>query len=351
MPAPHATPDGTPRRSVFRSGALLAALSLALAACSSGDTGATSASSGTPEPTPGPTLAYRGPLTEYLAPVEDALTGEEATRVMNAEWQEGIATCMADAGFEYIPYIAPETIHYYVSDYGTRDWVARRGYDLSGGMMEGPEREAWIRSTEANDARPLSVDPNKAIYDQLSEGTQAAYDLALHGPPYVEGQEERDEDTPWSLADGCSIWASFVQHADRDAARFADYDDLMQRMWAATWRDLDAHPRMVELTTAWAHCMADAGHVYTSPTNAWESVYEVMQGTPGPNGDPYTTSDEVKALEISVALADFDCKEAVRWDDERESVIDEVEAQFLEDNKAEIDEYIDYVLQSTADRK
>ncbi|SDC36388.1 hypothetical protein SAMN05216410_1727 [Sanguibacter gelidistatuariae] len=315
--------------------ALLAALSLVLSGCSASDA---------PEATASPSTGYEGPLTEYLAPVTEALTGEDAQLALNIEIQEGIATCMAEAGFDYIPYIAPETIHLEVSDKGTRDWVARVGYDLSGGMLEGPERDAWIASGVANAARPPSVDPNDAIYAQLSEGTKAAYDLALNGPPL---SNDRDESTPWSRADGCYTWAAFVQHADRDTAFFADYADLLERMYATTWRDLDTHPRMVDLATEWAHCMADAGHVYTSPTDAWESVSAVIQGTPGPDGDPYITSDEVKALEIAVALADYDCKEAVDWETVRDSVIDEVEAQFLADNKAEIDEYIDYVVQAS----
>lgn len=341
MPAPQSVLFAAPHRTPRRSAAVLAVLSIVLASCSSGSPSGTS---DTPETTPGPTAAHQGPLSEYLAAVNEAFSGEDASRALNVQVQEDTATCMAEAGFDYVPYVAPETIHFYVDDYGTREWVARRGYDLSGGMLEGPEREAWIRSNEANDARPPSVDPNEAIYAELSEGSKAAYDLALNGPPPSE-DEERDESTPWSIADGCSTWATFVKNADEDATYAAEYADLRERMWA-THLGLETHPRVVDLTTEWAHCMADAGHVYTSPTHAWDSVYAVIQGTPGPDGDPYTTSDEAKAFEVAVALADYDCKASVRWDSVRNSVIDEIEAQFLEDNKAEIDEYIDYVTQN-----
>ena len=322
-----------------RAAALLAALGILLAGCSS---------TGAPDPTASPSTEHWGPLSEYLAPVDEALGGEGAGLALNTEMQESVAACMVEAGFDYVPYVTPDLILIDVPDKDTRDWVARRGYGLSGGLVEGPELEAMLASDAANAAQPASVDPNEAIYAQLSEGTKAAYDLALNGPPYVDG-EERDEAASWTIADGCYTWAS-IQQAERSAAYFADYADLQERMRAVR-STVDTRPRMVELTTEWAHCMADAGHVYTSPTHAWESVYAVIHGSPGPDGDPYVTSDEAKALEITVALADYDCKEDLRWDEVRNSVTDEVEAQFLEDNKAEIDEYIDYVLQTAADRR
>ncbi|SDC36470.1 hypothetical protein SAMN05216410_1729 [Sanguibacter gelidistatuariae] len=317
---------------------LAAAFALTLTACSAGEG---------PEAAAATAEAHRGPLSEYLAPIADVVGGEEANLALNTETQEAIASCMADAGFDYIPYATtPNGVSVPVSDAGTRDWVARRGYGLSGGVVEGPELEAMLAEDAANAELPQWVNPNTTLYAQLSPGTQAAYDLALYGPGFTEDDGADDEigtRVEWTRDDGCSFWASGEVTARR-SAHLSDYDDLAQRMIVSRI-SVDSQPRMVDLTTEWAHCMADAGHVYTSPTHAWESVYAVIQGDPGPDGDPYVTSDEAKALEIEVALADFDCRETLKWDEVRNSVVDEVEAQFLADNKAEIDEFIAAVLQ------
>lgn len=313
------------------------AATFALTACSSSDV---------PEAAEVPAGEHQGPLMKYLAPVVAVLSGEEASIALNTTTQEAIASCMAESGFDYVPYVAPFRVSVPASDAGTRGWVARRGYDLSGGVVEGPELEALASADAATAALPPSIDPNVAIYAALSAGTRAAYDLALAGPGFTEEDLAGETAREWTRADGCILWAS-GQDTGQPNAHLNDYVDLMDRMTIAD-RSVDSHPRMADLTIEWAHCMADAGHVYTSPTDAWESVYAVINGTRGPDGDPVdpdVTSDEAKALEIAVALADYDCKEALAWEEVRNTVVDEIEAQFLTDNKAELDEFIAAVLE------
>ncbi|SDC36430.1 hypothetical protein SAMN05216410_1728 [Sanguibacter gelidistatuariae] len=306
----------------------LVAVALVLTACSSADTPGTPAIATSTE--------HRGPLLEYLAPT----MSDEQTAADDAVYQEDVASCMAEAGFDYIPFVAPPFVVAPVSDAGTLDWVARHGYRLSGGAMGTPEAQAWA-AAEAN--IPDYVDPNAAPHAQLSPGTRAAYDLALDGP------ENRNQVTidvngsplpspTWTKEDGCSSWA--IEQADRRTRDdLSEFTDLLERMDAA-WQTLDSQPQIIDLTAEWAHCMADAGHAYTSPEDAWASVYAVIHGDPGAGGNLYATSEELKAFEITVALADYDCQASLNWDAMRNTVRDEVEAQFLADNKAEIDEYI-----------
>lgn len=321
----------TPRTPV-RAMVLAAAVSLLLTACSSGERAEV------PEV---PVGEHQGPLMERLAPVVLALSGEEATIALNVAMQETIASCMAESGFEYIPYVAPTRVSAPVTDAGTRDWVARRGYDLSGGVAEGPGLETLASADSSTASAP--VDPNVALYAALSPGTRDAYDLALSGPGFTEEDLTGETAREWTRADGCILWSS-TQDVDQGTAYLDDYTDLMDRITIAE-RSVDSHPRMAELTISWAHCMADAGHIYSSPTQAFEAVYAAIRDDPGLDGRALVTSEEVRAFEIAVALADFDCKEELGWDDVRNGVVDEVEGQFLADNEAEIDEFIGAVLE------
>jgi len=294
--------------------------------------------------------AATSPLTAYFADVDQEFDQEESDR-QQVEIENLVAECMADAGFEYVPQdFSGSTVVYDESDFAeqnTEEWVSTNGY----GMLSVPEEP----TDEAVDAEEEEwVDPNADYVESLSDSAEAAYYETLNGPDiWSEMTEEEMENHEYSWEEsGCYGWASNEVYPDM-TAEGAEFEPLFDAM-SAMYEEQMSTPELKTLQSEWSACMADAGFPdLATPTEAQDSVMDAQnalwEDLPQPeNPDdpdavwPEPSAEDVQAVkdtEIETALADFRCKESVRWTEREQKVTFAIEEQFIKDHKAELDAY------------
>lgn len=200
--------------------------------------------------------------------------------------QELVASCMAEAGFEYIPAVNPGLGVVTFRDAATEEEEARnRGFGVSIRDDRTPDRPG-----------PEWANPNDAIWEGLSGSEREAYEAALWGAETVETAvfvEEQAADAGPPLADGTpSAGGESVQVAepageeepaavaeeavsddfrasgcDADAAReIYEVDDRLFRELQPGLEEMNqrvtADPRVAEAAEGWTRCMSDRGYPY-----------------------------------------------------------------------------------------
>ncbi|MGY1650625.1 hypothetical protein [Geodermatophilus sp. SYSU D01119] len=312
----------------------VAALALLLSSCSGSD-GDSGAATGTAEQT--------SPLSEYLDAVYGGdLSPEEQERRFAEEQEqveELVARCMQEQGFEYTPntqsatFVSSEDVEWEPDD---RDWVSQYGY----GAVNSPYNEQPVPEEEY-------VDPNADYVASLSESEQTAFYEALSGP--VPDEEDLAEDGSyeydWTTA-GCQgaaqheVAGEDPSQSEEFASLFAAIDELYTS--TATW------PGMADLDREWAECMDAAGHGgHVTQADAQNSVHDELNaiyedvavsedGTS--TGEPDQAAlDALAEREVELALADLGCREETDYRDRSTEITHEVEEQFIEDHRAELD--------------
>lgn len=316
------------------------------------------------------------PLEEYLGE-NSGLTGggavtmafsaaemDEGDRQKMRQVEELVATCMQEAGFEYVP----------VDPFGgdTGDDPFAEAYSLP--PDEFAREYGYGMTTLMNPADgedEESTDPNQEIRDGLSEAAREEYDRTLFGDalqltedggavsvgPGEDGAPPAPEDMGCQGAASAEVFGEdggMVTGPDLGEFEglFEDLDALRQR--------IDSDPRMVEATEAWAACMAEAGHSgFDATTDPEDSVMEQLGELYGWNDDqsgdaPSVTvgggADEVdvdeealaelQEYEIAVATADYDCEQQEFADVQRD-VAWGFEEDFVEEHRAELERYRD----------
>jgi hypothetical protein len=216
-----------------------------------------------------------------------------------------IASCMADAGFEYVP-IDPVTFRgamdALTSAPGLTDaeFVAQYGY----GLTTLPPTRAFTAGEE-----------NARIYDQLPAADQIAYKRTLWGDNVEATFVVMLENEDFSGAGGCTKTAIdqvFTQE-QRNANYVNPFDAQVQQ-----------DPRMVDALEKWSGCMRDAGYDYENPDDAEREITDRFN-TLTKGADPRTLTGSDKAVltqlqgeERAVAQADSDCFEQFVTDVERQ---------------------------------
>ncbi len=193
-------------------------------------------------------------------------------------WQNGIAVCMADKGFRYVPvvYIDSDDIYSILNPLNA-DW-------LSYGYHERPEPEP---DTSDNDSQP----------PEFFEAGSGCADLAS---AFID-------DTPVSLA-----------IATRLDAMIPDVDRAMAGYEATS----DGRAGMAE----WSKCMQERGHDFASPEAAQQQF-----------GSDSDVSDE----EIAVRKADYECDKIAKLTESRSKFEAAAYASWAELNAEAIKELMD----------
>jgi len=312
------------------SGLTLAGLALsgllALSACSPAaeDTGPTEKSS---------------PLSEYfgalyggdLSPEEQAARFAEQDRAR----EELIATCMQEAGFDYIPNVQPASLSPGADEYepDDREWVAQYGY----GILDSPGRN--------DDSAPGEeyVDANADHVDSLSESERAAWSEALHGPSEPEdaaAAEDGSYEYDWTTA-GCFGAAQHEIDGD-DPASDEKHKPVMDAL-NEFYSGLQSVPELADLDAEWSSCLSDAGYPgFATRYDAIGSISEeitAIHETAGvaPVGPTDPTFVALKEKEIELALADLECREKTGYTAAFEKVQNELEQRFIDDHRAELE--------------
>jgi len=275
-------------------------------------------------------VQHFSPLDEYVAILwgtrwdENGLSFEDQSRMFQnelAQRENLIAQCMRDEGFDYIPNIAGQ--HLIATADGEwnpndRNWVENFGFGIFAADIARP---GSFRSTAESD-------PNYSRLATLSDSERAAFEFALVGPAGQPGFEFTDT-TDLLNNLGCTGWAAIQMQHLNEISNSAEFAPLIEAI-----DDLRSN-LLNELTEAdreWAACMANAGHADFQRQNDAEAF---VQGQIFNLREDMLSSqfEAMRALELELALADFDCREATNYDQRVQAHRIEVETQFVNDNR------------------
>jgi len=291
--------------------------------------------------------AVQGPLTEMLngalglnvTPAEQ----ERQWAEQNRRQEELIAQCMTEAGFEYIPNLPTSTTN--VADLfrmDDREWVAQFGYAMV--------RTPW----DATDAKTERTNPNDAYTASLSVAELAAYNDALFGSladvNYV-GSDNADDIQTMLANGGC--WGAAQDQVISESAASALYTDEFAPLTDAIMAFFDdQRQEITEADRQWVTCMADAGHTGFQRQSDAEASIEAaydnilasfnwdawdVEAFGYPSAANNTDLANLADKEVTLAVADFDCRVATNFDASRGAFQVEAEKQFVADYRAELD--------------
>ncbi len=258
-------------------------------------------------------------LTSPLDPYLDVLYGRRADDDVLRDFlatEESVAACMAAEGFEYTPrgeaYLEAErtfATQGTEAERATRDWVAQNGYGMNASQAQAQ-------------ADLEAADPQADYVDGLSEADQQAYYLALWGDQNSGGS-----------GTGCIGAASGGEEPPSLSQRWEPLVASLEQMWGQL---IPSDPAAVEADRAWSDCMADAGF----PGVATPADAPLLAAPPESNGPAAAAVEgdpEALQHEITVALADFDCRTETDYDARMRAVQVAAETVFLEQNRAQLE--------------
>ena len=216
-----------------------------------------------------------------------------------------IASCMADAGFEYVP-IDPVTFRDAMDSLGNapglsdEEFVAQYGY----GLTTLPPTQDFGAGEE-----------NASIFNDLPPADQVAYQRTLLGDDIKATFVVTLEHEDFSTAGGCTETAiKQVYTPEQLSPTFFNPFDAQ----------VEADPRVIAANENWSRCMRDAGFDYSRPDDAEKELLDRLDAiTQG--ADPATLTGTAKdALtdlqgeERAIAQVDSDCQDRFLHDVEQQ---------------------------------
>lgn len=336
-----------PARRLFVPGVLLLAASFAFVGCAKG------------------TDAKTGPISSrWNAVYGDESSWEDQWASDNARYEEVVARCMKEKGFEYTP--VPAGVNGGMTVVGGDDEydpvaeAKENGYWITPASMDellmnyglGDPEDFPEDLVDDSGSWFAEGDPNGPYYRSLSASDQAAYDEALYGPPLDEDDYDAEYEWDWTTA-GCSGEASH-QVYDLDQTDDSEVDStVMDDFYTYAEDKITNDSRVRQAEAAWASCMAGKGYDFARSDEARQSIQQRFDDLTGAdsNSDTWTPPDpdrfsaaELTDLhddEIATATADAQCYVKSGMDAAVEAAYFDVETEFYSSHKAEVDAYFD----------
>ncbi|WP_134129946.1 hypothetical protein [Kribbella pratensis] len=268
--------------------------------------------------------------------------------------EDATAACMKTAGFEYVAVPPEQNAKSKFSEafnLPPDKFAEQYGYGIS--------TIDWSKAGGDDDSNP-----NTKIRSALSTAAQKAYDKALNGPNATGNGAiviEGGKDGPSSSGQqelGCRGKAIKEVYGQDRGMDFKKFESLFKDIQALQKR-IDTDQRVVDATSAWADCMADAGHSgFTKVDDPREQIQQKLDTLTGnkppaksgpsktitgpPSFDKVDSAklSELRKSEIALAVADQKCK-ASGYDDAYKKVQYAAEKEFVEQHKAELEAYRD----------
>lgn len=215
--------------------------------------------------------------------------------------EQSIATCMTDAGFEYLP-VDYATVRQAMdtdskpSGMTVEEFRAQFGYGIT------------TLSITANAQANIGLGRNVAIRDGLPAADQVAWNRQLLGEnpdqTFVVGLDSED----LSRTGGCTRTAVEANFSQAELGPgFVNYQN-------ADGARIDQDPRVIEAYRNWATCMRDAGYSYDDP-NAIKldlaSRLATITGGADIDGlaaDAAASVVQLQGEELAIAAADNQCE-------------------------------------------
>jgi hypothetical protein len=282
---------------------LIVALGLLAAACGGGSTSSDQASADQPGAEPAQTTGGSGQTTEGgdEAPLpgvkEFGLTEEEYAAHIE-ETQALIATCMAEAGFEYVPADVEAVAN------------AQAAVRVEPGFTEEEYKQKFgfgVTTRFDNVVKEIELGPqNLRIIEDLSEADRAAYERTLYGDDPNSTFAFTFDEEDFSSTGGCTRQAvEQVFTPEQLKGTYINPKDTL----------IENDPRVVEANANWVACMQDAGYDgYVEQDEIIEDFEERLEELIAGEAPATLTgarAEELKQLqeeEIAVALADHECQ-------------------------------------------
>jgi len=231
---------------------------------------------------------------------EFGLTEEEIARRVDAV-ESLIATCMRDAGFEYIPVDyatarAAMDSNSKPSGLNADEFRAQFGYGITT-LFAGADSQATMGAGEQN----------IRIRNSLSPADRVAYNRALYGENPTATFVVALDDENFSQTGGCTraaveqvfspeeLGPGFVNYQNSEAVR------------------VDQDPRVIAANKDWANCMRQAGYSYSNSDEIKTDLanrLDVITGGADPatlEADAAAALAELQGEELAIAAADHEC--------------------------------------------
>jgi len=285
-------------------------------------------------------LPFSTPLDEFLGASiwQNADEVRRAGDDLNNRREELIAQCMREAGFDYIP--DPNsgrwTVGTIVGDEtqpNSREWVTRYGFGIVSGQWQ---------SRFSNNQR-IGSDPNEEHFNTLNESEQAAFLIALNGPPNLipsPNMTEADWANFWRNR-GC--WGNSQQKAFEESSLSQSSNDEFASLFEAInemWTSVSDSIGMEAIYRDWSDCMADQGHPrFERPYDAAASIAEEFNLLQFLGDDDVFAANAIRENELELAVTDFNCRESINYQTRRNALFFAAENQFVEDHRSALEAY------------
>ena len=359
--------------------AVMAVLSLMVAACGGGEADDSAADDGEAGSSDSSNGSER--LSDYLGiPGFNADPDQQQAFYMQQEQQaqESIAACMASEGFEYIPAVRPLQSGFAFGGADDEEEFAReQGFGITTSISAFGDADVDTVGQSTDDDN--WTDPNEEIVAALSESERQAYNGAFYGADMTsfgdsdaDGEEDGSSSSAFGdFGDGCMPQA---------------YEEIYSSL-AVVFEELDLESMYEEMTTGpesqavfgeWSQCMSAQGHEYESPEDMYDDVFDDFQSRLEEIGahhdDPFSgmSPEEVEQMmadkspeervdlfeqaeaearaeidqealqelqdeERGIALANFECSEEIRMDERLDEISARYEARFIADNRVALE--------------
>jgi hypothetical protein len=230
---------------------------------------------------------------------EFGLTEEEIVKSVDAV-EAMIATCMGEAGFEYVPVDYATVRKAMDADktapgLTTEEYAATYGYGISTQPPGGTDSPAVIGLGEQN----------MRIFNSLSDADQVAYKNTLFGENTDATFAVTLEAEDFSETGGCTRSAieQVFSPKEMGTAYYNPKDALIEQ-----------DPRVISAVAAWSDCMREAGFDYDSPEETEEDIKDrldaILDGAT-PQELSAAGQDQLTQLEgeeRAIAVADLECE-------------------------------------------
>ena len=313
-----------------RLGVLVVGAILILSACV-GPVGASSTSDDDDAPIPAVNVWVPGPLDEFQSRIAGGVGHDWSVDQMQAYFdqqalaeQEYIAACMARLGFTYYPQpFVGGRVHVPDPDDlapGTREFAETYGFGISR-----PPRSSFDFGPQS----AIPPDPNRHHLAQMGESERAAWDIAFWGDPATRPEGRNIDLTQW----GCmgkarhEFWIRTVPTA------FEGLEAEIERFELA----IPADPRVLALDAVWSSCILDAGFSgFESPDAVRGSLSAEWRPDEPVSRGPQQLA-EFFEREVTLAVAEWDCRAMVNYDAERRAIELDLQQQFVDRHWAELE--------------
>jgi len=266
--------------------------------------------------------------------------------------EDAIVACMHEQGFVYMPrsaWLSASVLQRPPGTFippGTREWAERFGFGHSTQDRNGRWDEEFELALNI-DQEISQQDLNRI--DQMSDAEQDAFWLALEGDAdFIE--ELRDSGSwidPQTRAEamrvGCRNYAHWAEVQWPDGVdEFSGIRDAVEIEFP---RLVAIDPRIQQLNVEWASCMIDAGYSdWGSPLEASDYMRDEVNTATGPfdaelhinwdwendpDGPPQVDLTALREREISIAVADWDCRNQVNYDARAAQIELELQRDFV----------------------